>query len=147
VDHFLLPRLFGISRPLLRVPSWSEAGRMNVPAVVALLGSVLFGVVGLGSLPSGWGYDSPPEGWGPVPVEAWLLAGLLYVAGVAVTRAVRSDVRAALGYAGFIGRHEASGRAAQDIAAAGTPTTAEDMTAGGAAPGGPTPERVVADRP
>src|SRR5918912_1960824 len=35
VDHFLLPRIFGISRPLTRVPSWAEAGRINVPAFVA----------------------------------------------------------------------------------------------------------------
>ena len=29
VDHFLLPRLFAISRPLTRVPAWNDAGRMR----------------------------------------------------------------------------------------------------------------------
>src|SRR5918911_4364538 len=48
VDHFLLPRLFRISRPLTRVPAWQDAGLINVPAVVALLAAVFFGVTGSG---------------------------------------------------------------------------------------------------
>ena len=71
VDHFLLPRLFRISRPLTKVPAWSEAGAVNVPAVVALLGAVAFGVTGTANWPNGWIYASEPNGWGPVPVEAW----------------------------------------------------------------------------
>ena len=40
VDHFALPRLFRISRPLTDVPSWDEAGVINLPAVIdALVGS------------------------------------------------------------------------------------------------------------
>ena len=33
VDHFLLPRLFNISRSLTKVPAWEETGFINVPAV------------------------------------------------------------------------------------------------------------------
>ena len=115
VDHFLLPRIFRISRPLTRVPTWAETGAVNVPAVVALLASVAFGVVGLAALPSGWLYSSPPNGWGPVPLEAWLLSGILYVAGVAIARIAAPDSRAALGFASFVREGEGT-TAAVDIA-------------------------------
>ncbi|HEX6678744.1 MAG TPA: hypothetical protein VF486_27475 [Actinomycetes bacterium] len=119
VDHFLLPRVFGISRPLARVPAWSEAGTVNVPAVVALLASVAFGVIGLADLPGGWIYATPPNGWGPVPVEAWALSGALYLAGVAVARRLAPDVNATLGFASFIDRDQAQAGAAVDATAAG----------------------------
>jgi purine-cytosine permease-like protein len=98
VDHFLLPRLFSISRPLTRVPAWEDAGAINVPAVVALLAAVFFGVTGTASWPHGWIYSSPPNSWGPVPLEAWLIAGALYIGLVAVTRAVASNVKTALAF-------------------------------------------------
>jgi purine-cytosine permease-like protein len=98
VDHFLLPRLFAISRPLTRVPAWDEAGAINVPAVVALLAAVFFGVTGTASWPHGWIYAAPPNSWGPVPLEAWVIAGALYVALVAVARAVVPNVKSALGF-------------------------------------------------
>ena len=116
VDHFLLPRLFGISRPLLRVPGWSEAGAVNVPAVVALLVSVLFGAIGLADLPGGWILHDPPTNWGPVPVEAWLLAGALYLAGVAIARRSLPDVRAVLGFPRYLSAADAAGRTAVDVA-------------------------------
>jgi len=119
VDHFLLPRVFGISRPLARVPAWSEAGSVNLPAVVALLASVAFGVIGLADLPGGWIYSSPPNGWGPVPVEAWALSGVLYLAGVAVARKLAADVHAALGFARFIGPDQAAAGVAVDAATTG----------------------------
>jgi purine-cytosine permease-like protein len=117
VDHFLLPRIFRISRPLVRVPSWSEAGPLNIPAVVALLASVAFGVIGLADLPNGWIYSSPPTNWGPVPVEAWLLAGVVYLVGVAVARAAAADVRIPLGFAEYITSDEAIAATPVDLAA------------------------------
>jgi hypothetical protein len=102
VDHFVLPRLFRISRPLTRVPSWSEAGACNVPAVIALLAAVVFGVIGLADLPNGWIYASAPNGWGPVPVEAWVLAGVVYVACVAVARSIVPRIRSVLGFAAYV---------------------------------------------
>jgi purine-cytosine permease-like protein len=116
VDHFLLPRLFGISRPLLRVPTWSQAGTLNAPAVAALLVAVLFGVIGLADLPGHWILHDPPANWGPVPVEAWLLAGTLYLAGVAVARRSLPDVRAMLGFPRYVRAAEAGGRTATDPA-------------------------------
>jgi purine-cytosine permease-like protein len=86
VDHFLLPRLFGISRPLTRVPSWEEAGLVNVPAFIACSGAIIFGAYAT-HLFSFLGENSSRY-WGPAPLEAWLLAGALYIVGVAIVRAV-----------------------------------------------------------
>src|SRR5581483_5225035 len=51
IDHFLLPRWFGISRPLLRIPAWSETAWFNWPALVALCGAVFFGAWASGIVP------------------------------------------------------------------------------------------------
>ena len=88
VDHFMLPRMFRISRPLTRCRPGRRPASINVPAVVALLGAVFFGVTGTANWPNGWIYASEPNGWGPVPVEAWALSGILYVVGVAVARSI-----------------------------------------------------------
>jgi purine-cytosine permease-like protein len=85
VDHFLLPRIYGISRPLLKVPDWEEAGFLNIPAVVSLLVAVAYGAIASAILPGNLGYDTP-RNWGPVPLECWVIAGALYVALVAVFR-------------------------------------------------------------
>jgi purine-cytosine permease-like protein len=97
VDHFLLPRIFRISRPLTQVPSWEETGLINLPATLALLAAVFFGVTGTASWPHGWIYAAPQNSWGPVPLEAWAIAGGLYVALVAAARAV-APVRIALAF-------------------------------------------------
>jgi hypothetical protein len=124
VDHFLLPRIFGISRPLTSVPSWAEAGRINTPAVLALFGAIVFGVTGTASWPGGWIYSSPPNGWGPVPVETWLIAGLGYIFCVAVVRGSRS-LRTWLGFARDIPEEAVRGAVAPDVVtlagAAGAP--------------------------
>jgi len=71
----------------------------------------------LADLPGGWIYSSPPAGWGPVPLEAWTLAGVLYIAGVAVTRAVARDIRPPLGFAGSIPSDDAAAGTPVDLAA------------------------------
>ncbi|MDQ6816095.1 MAG: hypothetical protein M3018_01640, partial [Actinomycetota bacterium] len=84
VDHFLLPRFFGISRPLLRVPKWTEASVGNWPAIAALAISVVYGAWATGIIPG----ENPNRYWGPGPLEAWALAAVLYVAFVAVARSI-----------------------------------------------------------
>jgi purine-cytosine permease-like protein len=115
VDHFLLPRLFRISRPLTNVPRWEQAGLINLPATLALLAAVFFGVTGTASWPHGWLESAPPNSWGPVPLEAWAIAGGLYVAFVAVARAV-APVRSVLGFARTIADTEISSDAVIDVA-------------------------------
>jgi purine-cytosine permease-like protein len=75
VDRFLLPRLFGIRRSLADIPSWRAASLANWPAIVAVVAGVLFGAWGLVLFP---GQTSAPD-LGLVPVEAWLIAGVLYL--------------------------------------------------------------------
>src|SRR4051794_17160865 len=74
-DQFVLPR-FGVARRAVEpIPSWREAGLANWPGIVAVLVAMLFGAWGLGLLP---GRTSAPP-LGLVPVEAWLLAGAVYL--------------------------------------------------------------------
>ena len=115
VDHFLLPRLFRISRPLTHVPQWEETGLINWPATLALLGAVFFGVTGTASWPHGWLEATAPNSWGPVPLEAWILGGVLYVVLVAVARAL-GPIRSALGFAKTISDSLISSDAVVDIA-------------------------------
>lgn len=86
VDRFLLPRLVGIIRPVSPIPSWRDAGVANWPGIVAVLVALLFGAWGLGLLP---GQESVPS-LGLVPVEAWLLAGVIYAVLVAVIARIPS---------------------------------------------------------
>ena len=95
IDHFLLPRWFGISRPLLKVPSWSETAWFNWPALVALCGAVFFGAWGSGIVPG----EDPTRLWGVPPLEAWVLGGVTYVVGVWLTTAIAPDrVKQLLGF-------------------------------------------------
>jgi hypothetical protein len=86
VDHFALPRLFGIARPLTRVPAWSEAGRINVAAFAACVAAIVYG--GYATHLFAFLGEDAERYWGPAPLEAWLLAGVLYVAFVTACRAL-----------------------------------------------------------
>jgi purine-cytosine permease-like protein len=81
-DQLVLPRLLGIVRRLDRVPAWNQAAVANWPAIVALVVAILFGSYGSGIMPGQSG--SPKTGWGIVPLEAWALGGVLYLATAAV---------------------------------------------------------------
>jgi purine-cytosine permease-like protein len=95
VDHFIVPRMFRISRPLDRVPSWRETGKANWPAIVALVVAVVFGAWGSGLLPGG----APSVNLGIVPLDAWAMGAVLYLAGVAISRSLRGiDIQGILGF-------------------------------------------------
>ena len=95
VDHFVVPRVFGVSRPLLKVPAWRDAALINWPGVIALVAAVAFGGYGSGIWP---GEDSSRY-WGFLILETWVLAIVLYLAGVAITRAFAgARVKQALGF-------------------------------------------------
>ena len=116
VDHFLLPRWFKISRPLTKVPSFSEAGPVNIPAVLALLGAVFFGVTGTAGWPNGWLEAAEPNSWGPVPLEAWLLAGVLYIVLVALVKVAVPNIKSALAFSKQALAANTPGDAVVDIA-------------------------------
>jgi purine-cytosine permease-like protein len=78
VDWFVLPRWFGISRPMVAVPSWRQAAVANWPAIVSLLAATAYGATASAILPAHLGFATA-RNWGPVPLECWLLAGALYV--------------------------------------------------------------------
>jgi purine-cytosine permease-like protein len=97
VDHFLLPRIFQISRPLIKIPSWSEASIGNWPAIVALAIAVLYGAWATGIVPG----ENPNRYWGPGPLEGWVLAGLLYIVFVALARSAAPTAEALKKLLGF----------------------------------------------
>ena len=95
-DHFVLPRMFGVSRPLDQVPTWRQAGRCNWLAVVAVLIATGLGSWATGLLP----VKAPNVELGIVPLETWVLGALLYLAAVAVVSRVATPaaLQASLGF-------------------------------------------------
>ena len=96
-DHFLLPRLFGISRPLLKIPKWSEASIGNWPAIVALGISVVFGAWATGIFPG----ENPNRYWGPAPLLTWIIAVGLYLLFVWITKLAVPHTKALKDLLGF----------------------------------------------
>jgi purine-cytosine permease-like protein len=123
VDHFLLPRLFGISRPLMKIPRWSETSVGNWPAIAALIIAVLFGAYATGILPG----EDANRYWGPAPLLAWLLAASLYVAFVALAKAVvpaATELKQMLGFSRLVMDAPVPSTAIVDLA-----TVSENATA------------------
>ena len=79
IDLFLLPRLFGINRPMHRVASWNELGTANWPGVVALACGTLVGLYCAGLLPL-----AGSRMIGLPAVQAWITGGVVYLLGVAL---------------------------------------------------------------
>lgn len=82
VDQLVLPRLLKIDRRMDTVPAWNQVARGNWPGIAALLIGTGFGAWASGVFP--WQAGTPYAGWGIVPLEAWLLAGVIYIALAAV---------------------------------------------------------------
>jgi hypothetical protein len=71
--------LFRLSRSLEHVPSLSDAGAVNVPAIVAMLPAIVIGTVGAGTINwFGHHYWFLP---GPL---SWVSAGAVYLVGMAL---------------------------------------------------------------
>ena len=78
LDHYVVPRLFGLSRSLAQVPGIPDAGTVNVPAIAAMLPAIVIGTVGAGSINwFGHHYWLLP---GPL---SWVSAGAVYLTGMA----------------------------------------------------------------
>jgi purine-cytosine permease-like protein len=128
VDHFLLPRLYGISRPLDKVPGWSESGFINYPAVIALAITVAFGAYATGIFPG----EDPNRYWGPATLIAWVLAAVLYAVFVAILRSViprAQTLKATLGFSKLVADAPYPSSAIIDLA-----TIAEGVAHGSGSP-------------
>lgn len=79
IDLFLVPRLFGLHRPMSRIPSWRELTVANWPAVVALLIGAFVGLYTAGLIPF---LGSDVIGF--PPLQAWLAGGVVYLVEVAL---------------------------------------------------------------
>jgi purine-cytosine permease-like protein len=101
VDHFVLPNALRISRPLVRVPSWSETAGANWPGVAALLISTGFGGYAAG-LFTFFG-ESDSTYWGLPAPEAWALAAVSYVAFAFVAKKLSGpSIRRVMGFPAYL---------------------------------------------
>jgi hypothetical protein len=62
------------------IPAWHDAAVANWPAIVSVLAAVAFGAWGQQLFPG----EGPPPALGLVPVESWVMAGVLYIIGTAL---------------------------------------------------------------
>jgi len=95
VDVFLVPRLFGLRRPLHRVASWSELATANWPAIAALLAGTAVGAFTGGLVPGTPGFGQTYIGF--PALQAWATGAVVYLLVVAVI-ARNHAAKALLGY-------------------------------------------------
>jgi purine-cytosine permease-like protein len=98
MDVFVLPRLFGLRRPLYRVATWSELAFANWPAIVALLAGTAVGAVTGGLIPGTAGFGKTYIGF--PALQAWATGAVAYLVLVAIISAVsqKAGARKLLGY-------------------------------------------------
>jgi purine-cytosine permease-like protein len=96
MDLFVVPRLFGLRRPMHRVAKWNELAAANWPAIIALLLGTGLGGWTAGVIPGLPGYQSQYIGF--PALQAWIVGAVAYLIGVALV-ANNPKVREILGYA------------------------------------------------
>ncbi|MHB8612054.1 MAG: purine-cytosine permease family protein [Candidatus Dormibacteraceae bacterium] len=95
MDVFILPKLFGLKRPLHRVASWSELALANWPGIVALVLGTGVGAYTGGLIPGTSGFGTTYIGF--PALQAWVTGAVAYLAIVAlVARSPRA--KELLGY-------------------------------------------------
>jgi len=95
MDVFVLPRLFGLRRPLHRVATWQETALGNWPAIVALVLGTGVGAYTAGVIPGIPGFGTTYIGF--PALQAWVTGAVVYLVGAAiVARSVRA--KELLGY-------------------------------------------------
>jgi cytosine permease len=82
VDVFIVPRLFGLRRPLQRVATWSELALANWPGIVALLSGTAVGAFTGGLVPGTAGFGKTYIGF--PALQAWATGAVVYLLGVAI---------------------------------------------------------------
>ena len=96
IDIFVVPRLFGLRRPLHRVANWNELAVGNWPAIVALVAGTLVGGFCAGLIPILPGFGATYIGF--PALQAWLTGAIVYLIIVALV-ARNPQAREILGYA------------------------------------------------
>ena len=95
MDVFILPRFFGLKRPLHRVASWSELALANWPGIVALVLGTGVGAYTAGLIPGTSGFGATYIGF--PALQAWVTGAVAYLIIVAlVARSPRA--KELLGY-------------------------------------------------
>jgi purine-cytosine permease-like protein len=82
MDVFVLPRLFGLRRPLHRVASWREVALGNWPAIIALILGTGVGAYTAGVIPGIPGFGSTYIGF--PALQAWVTGAVAYLVGTAI---------------------------------------------------------------
>jgi purine-cytosine permease-like protein len=95
MDVFVVPRLFGLRRPLYRVATWSELALANWPAIVALVCGTAVGAFTGGLVPGTSGFGHTYIGF--PALQAWVTGAVVYLVGVAVV-ARGAKAKSLLGY-------------------------------------------------
>ena len=95
IDVFVLPRLFGLRRPLHRVASWQEVALGNWPAIVALILGTGVGAYTAGVIPGIPGFGSTYIGF--PALQAWVTGAVAYLIGTAIVAGNRR-AKEILGY-------------------------------------------------
>ena len=83
-DVFLVPRLFGLRRPIERVTPWAAAGSINYIAIVALVIALVVGSYTGGLIPGVSGFGTTNIGF--PTLQSWIIGAGLYLIGVALVK-------------------------------------------------------------
>jgi cytosine permease len=108
MDVFVLPRLFGLHRPLYRVATWSELAFANWPAIIALLAGTAVGAFTGGLVPGTAGFGKTYIGF--PALQAWVTGAVVYVvlAGIVALVSKKHQARELLGYSAIAEEPSAS---------------------------------------
>lgn len=98
MDVFVLPRLFGLRRPLQRVATWQELAFANWPGIVALIAGTAVGAFTGGLVPGTSGFGKTYIGF--PALQAWIAGAVCYLILVGIVSLVtrKSQARKLLGY-------------------------------------------------
>jgi cytosine permease len=95
IDHFVVPRLFGLKRPTDKVTSWANTAMVNWVGLVALIVALVVGAYTGGLIPGTSGFGTTNIG---LPtLQSWAVAAGVYLIGVAVVKNSKNVYRL-LGY-------------------------------------------------
>lgn len=95
MDVFIVPRLFGLRRPMFRVANWSELALANWPAIIALAVGTSVGAYTGGLIPGTAGFGNTYIGF--PPLQAWITGAVTYLILVALV-ARRASAKETLGF-------------------------------------------------